>query len=891
MGMNDLGVFGGSSVDESGARRHRRNAGYAAEASFDLDANGMGGGMRGGAWGFGASGAMLAKSARGPGAPADMAMPMASAAPSESRLAVSKEDKPASGPGQPAMVQPTVRKQFADTALWVGALTTAEDGTAEVKLDMPENLTTWRIKVWGMGQGTNVGEGFADVVTRKDLIIRLQSPRFFVQKDEVVLSAVVHNYLKTKKEVKVELELDGKCLERIAEGTKLDPKPGQPVVLNTGATYNKPVEIAPNGEARVDWRVKVVGEGEATVRMKALTDEESDAMEQKFTCYVHGMLKQEARSGAIRPEDGAGKMTFKVPAERRPAQSRLEVRFSPTLAGAMVDSLPYMVDYPYGCTEQTLNRFLPTVITQKVLQEMQLDLDAIRKKQTNLNAQELGDEKVRAAQWKRLDRNPVFDRDEVARMVKEGVARLTEMQLADGGWGWFSGFEERSSAHTTATVVHGLQIAEQNDVALAPDTLERGVEWLKRHQEEQVQLLKNAAIEDKAEKQLRWKEYADNLDAFVYMVLVDADVKNAEMHEFLYRDRTKLSVYSLAMVGLAVEKLGDREKLAMIMKNIRQYLVEDDENQTAWLNLGESNWWWCWYGSEIEAEAYYLKLLAKTDPKGETARRLVKYLLNNRKHATYWNSTRDSSLCIEAMADFLRASGEQKPEMTVEVWLDGKLQKAVEVTPATLFGFDNKFVVEGDAVTTGEHVVELKKKGRGPLYFNGYLTNFTLEDPIAKTGLEVKVQRKYYKLAKVEATDKVAGSRGQAVDQKVEKYTREPLADLAKLKSGDLVEIELEIASKNDYEYLCFEDMKPAGFEPVEVQSGYNGNAMGAYVEFRDNRVVFFVRQLARGEHSVSYRMRAETPGLFHALPTKGWAMYAPELKANSDEIRVEVAD
>ena len=74
--------------------------------------------------------------------------------------------------------------------------------------------------------------------------------------------------------------------------------------------------------------------------------------------------------------------------------------------------------------------------------------------------------------------------------------------------------------------------------------------------------------------------------------------------------------------------------------------------------------------------------------------------------------------------------------------------------------------------------------------------------------------------------------------------------------------------------------MKPAGFEPVDLRSGYTGNDLGAYVEFRDNRVVFFARTLARGKHSVSYRMRAEIPGKFSALPTRAAAMYAPELKA-----------
>jgi hypothetical protein len=229
--------------------------------------------------------------------------------------------------------------------------------------------------------------------------------------------------------------------------------------------------------------------------------------------------------------------------------------------------------------------------------------------------------------------------------------------------------------------------------------------------------------------------------------------------------------------------------------------------------------------------------------------------------------------------------------MTVEIYYDGKLRKTVQITPQTLFTFDNRFVLAGDAVTAGRHTVELKKTGTGPLYYNGYLTTFTLEDFIKSAGLEVKVDRKYYKLVKAAKSIPAAGSRGQVIEQAVEKYERQELPNLSVVKSGDLVEIELEIQSKNDYEYLVFEDMKPAGFEPVDLRSGYTGNDLGAYVEFRDNRVVFFVRELARGRHSVSYRMRAEIPGKFSALPTRAWAMYAPELKGNSDELKIGVKD
>jgi uncharacterized protein YfaS (alpha-2-macroglobulin family) len=229
--------------------------------------------------------------------------------------------------------------------------------------------------------------------------------------------------------------------------------------------------------------------------------------------------------------------------------------------------------------------------------------------------------------------------------------------------------------------------------------------------------------------------------------------------------------------------------------------------------------------------------------------------------------------------------------MSVEIFLDGEKRQEVKITPANLFTFNNKLVLVGDAVEEGARKIEFRKKGKGPLYYNAYLTNFTLEDPITAAGLEIKVERKFYKLIPEEKKIAVAGASGQAVDQLVEKYRREELDNLALLKSGDLVEVELEIESKNDYEYLLFEDMKAAGFEPVEVRSGYNSNDLGAYMEMRDERVAFFVRWLARGKHSVSYRTRAEIPGRFSALPAKGSAMYAPELKANSTELKLRIED
>jgi hypothetical protein len=229
--------------------------------------------------------------------------------------------------------------------------------------------------------------------------------------------------------------------------------------------------------------------------------------------------------------------------------------------------------------------------------------------------------------------------------------------------------------------------------------------------------------------------------------------------------------------------------------------------------------------------------------------------------------------------------------MTIEVSVDGRKIKEVSITAADLFTYDDRVAVAGDALSKGWHKIELRKRGKGPLYFNAYLTTFTLEDFITRAGLEIKVDRAYYKLTRADEATNAAGSRGQVVSERREKYRRELLPSGSTVKSGDLLEIELIVDSKNEYEHIVLEDPKAAGVEPFDVQSGYNAQGLGAYVELRDEKVNLFLRELPRGRHSLRYRMRAEIPGKFSALPAMGSGMYAPELKANSDELKLGIGE
>lgn len=765
-----------------------------------------------------------------------------------------------------------IRSNLADSAVWITTVTTNEAGEASLDFDMPDNLTTWKLRGWVLGKDAQVGEATVDVVTRKNLMVRLQAPRFFVEKDEVVISANVHNETDSPLVVRTDLEIDNKLL----------------VAAQPDGDRKAPVTIPAHSEKRVDWLMRVTGPGEVKLTAKAISETESDAMQMTFPVYEHGMLKTDARSLALRSDQTSGSMSFTVPAERKPEATRLEVRWSPTLAMACIDALPYLTDYPYGCTEQTLNRFVPTVITLNILKDLGVDLKTIREKRTNLNAQEIGNAKERSARWQQKDherklREAVFDEEEVMKMARSGLNRLESMRNPDGGWGWFPGGRE-SSPHITASVLHGLIAEQKAGLQIDGDIIAQAAEWLRRHEAGELARMKLDP------KHRDHKPGPDNTDALIHCALVEAGAGDDAMRAVLYEKRNSLSRLNVALLGLACHAKRENEHRDMCLRNLRQFLKQDAENQTAWLDLPANSWWY-WWGDEIETQAAFLKLLSVTEPKGETAAGLAKHLLNNRRNGTYWNSTRDTATVIESLAAYAKASGESKPDMTVEVLLDGEVKKTVRITPETLFSFDGSLVLEGEAVTSGKHTVELRKQGAGPLYANAYLTVYTKEDDIPAAGLEVKVERRYFKLTQSKQQANVSNAKGQATQQTGTRTERTELKSADPLKSGDEVEVELIIESKNDYEYILLADPKPAGFEPMEVQSGWVYDGLAAYKEFRDEKVAFFADRLPQGRHTLRYRVRAEIPGRFSALPAKAEAMYAPELRGNAAEWKAFISE
>jgi len=304
------------------------------------------------------------------------------------------------------MAEPTIRKEFKDTAFWQADAVTGGDGKATIQFKLPDNLTTWRATARAVTADTRVGASVQKVLSRKDVIMRLEMPRFLTEGDNVTISGVVHNFLPQDKSTQITLELTGAQLNSSASET---------------------ITIARNGEHRVDWQVNAQQPGELRLLAKALTDTESDAVEMTIPIVPHGLKQTMGGAVTLTQNDGEETQTFNLPMHPDIHASTLRIEAAPSIAGTLFGALDYLTSFPYGCTEQTMSSFLPDVIVAQTLK----DVPSARIRDTN----------------------------DLPKKVQRGLDRLYTYQHDDGGWGWWK--DDSTDPFMTAYVIDGLTIASR----------------------------------------------------------------------------------------------------------------------------------------------------------------------------------------------------------------------------------------------------------------------------------------------------------------------------------------------------------------------------------------------------------------------------------------------
>jgi uncharacterized protein YfaS (alpha-2-macroglobulin family) len=863
-----------------------------------------------------------------PMASAESLSVLASAAPGLRRELGGKDKKafkkmPAEqpAPGQEPAVQ--VRTDFRSTVFWQPDVATGRDGTAKIKLKYPDSLTGWKATARVASSANQFGIADASTRTKMPLMVRLQAPRFFVVGDKVTLSAIINNNTEQAMEVKTTLELAGG------------------VVMVQGDAGKPSVSVPANGEARVDWVAEVKKTGEVKLKVTGRAGQLADAMEKSFISYDHGLEKFIARAGKVRANDVTVKL--QLPKERRNDSTRLTVQVTPSMAVTMLDALPYLIDYPYGCTEQTMSRFLPAAITAKTLKDLGLQPEDIMGRVFG------GIEQGSAAAT-----HPKGKKDlaELGRLMKAGLERLYDFQHSDGGWGWW---KDGASDHwMTAYVLWGLALARDGELTKVSG--ETGVPEIS------ARVLESAA--NYLDKTLVEEEEHPDMQAWMLHALAVYGNKaptafQLKAFDNLWNQREQLNAYTRALLALAAHQFKNRERARTLVQNLENGVKRDERPDTSILindpgsssgssvigtaHWGEDGIYWRWSEGGVEATAFALRALMTIDPQNKLIEPVSNWLIKNRRGAQ-WSSTRDTAIVVLAMNDYLRVSGELKPQLEYEVVVNGSSIARKNISGADVFNAPSRFVIDPKLVKDVNEIRIRRRSGSGSIYFAAEAKFFSLEEPVTPAGNEIFVKRSYYKLT------------GRPTLLKGFVYDRVPLKDGDSVKSGERVETLITIEAKNNYEYLVFEDLKPAGLEAVEIRSGESlyarelksgaatlkhsasanpekraggGNAMAApagaragkgigsrpppnrpantsgtidpndytersrwvYQELRDRKVALFLDKLPEGIWEIRYDMRAEVPGDFHALPVAGYAMYVPEIRCNGAELRLHVEE
>ena len=319
--------------------------------------------------------------------------------------------------------QPMIRKDFRDTAFWQPSAVTGADGRATVKFRLPDNLTTWRATARGVTSDLKVGVKTSKVLSRKDVILRLETPRFMTQGDTVTLSGVVHNYLKEAKSTQISISVVGANLIGSADQT---------------------VTIDQQGEHRVDWQIAAPQTGQVQLLAKALTNTESDAVELTIDVVPRGVRETKVQRWETGEETAEQQFALELPANADLNSRKLRVEVAPSIAGTLFGALDYLTTYPYGCTEQTMSSFLPNVIVSQTLKDVQT--------------------------------SSIKTGNDLKKKVERGRNRLYAYQHEDGGWGWWK--DDASDPFMTAYVVYGLTLARQGGYEVDDSRVGRGREKL-----------------------------------------------------------------------------------------------------------------------------------------------------------------------------------------------------------------------------------------------------------------------------------------------------------------------------------------------------------------------------------------------------------------------------
>ncbi len=710
----------------------------------------------------------------------------------------------------------TARKKFPDTAYWNPAIETDAQGRARVVLTLPDNLTTWRTTVTAQTLDTRLGRAICKVIETKDFFVRMEKPRFLTQGDRSQIMAVLHNETAAPQTALVRLAVTGLKIE--------------------GETTQRYI-LAPGQAQTAVWTVAADADGAANLRLTAWTvggaKQYTDGVEMSLPVRPRGREQITVFAGELTAKNPEAE-TVRLDPKAIPSASRLTVRVTPSVGGAMTGALDYLIGYPYGCTEQTTSRFLA-------------DLQAERA----LKARGLRD---------------VPHANALPKMVKYGLNRLYALQHRDtGGWGWWE--HDGDALWLTAYALTGLAEAKSAGYPVRDSALERGrgaaVKMLAASFAAKNRDSRPAADRNAAAQALAWEQAQ-----LVYALSLASG--EAQARQAIGKIPLEgLNAQGLAYLVLAQKRLNLPTGAAFA----RLIAKARDQDGGLYWQIGDQDY------DRRGVTAAALQALIAVNPNDPRIRLALRWLMQHRT-GEYWADTRDTAAVLAALSDYVLTQPQQSPDGSVQIRLNGRIVQTFNLSSETNNAQELTLKIPASQLRPDKNDIQLERIGGGSLvFYTAQMRQTVALDPIpAVSSNRLSVKREYLRVVSKQSDKGLWSLQTEATGNQ--------------FAVGDRIKVRLTIDAPRDLSYVLIEDAFPSGLEATErgdsdevVDWGYWWSS----VDIRDDRIAFFARDLSKGHHLIEYNLRAQTPGISRALPTLAQAMYAPDISAETAEDRLEI--
>ncbi|HVU33316.1 MAG TPA: alpha-2-macroglobulin family protein, partial [Opitutaceae bacterium] len=773
---------------------------------------------------------------------------------------------------KPDLNQVAARRNLQETAFFFPHLVSDHDGVVRIEFTTPEALTTWRFL--GFAHDAQLRSGFLTdtAVTAKDLMVEPNPPRFVREGDVIEFTVKVSNQTDKPQTGDVRLTFADAATQRSMDAALGNRSPEQRF------------EIPAKQSRTYSWRIAVPdGMGFLTYKAVGASAQASDGEEGYLPVLSRRVLVTESLPLPIR---GEGTKQFEFP-------KLLESGGSPTLqnesltvqmvshpAWYAVMALPYLMEYPYECSEQVFNRLYANALARQVgnsdpkirrvfdLWKNTPALDSPLQKNQDLKAIMLEDTPwLRDAQAESQARRNVgllFDANRLDAETARAMRTLADRQLSDGLWSWFPG--GRPSEYISLYIVTGFgrlrHLGVNVDAAPAVKALTALDAWI---DDEYQRILKQPDPETYT------PSYTDCLYLYGRSFFL-RDQPIAATHQaavdFLLKQAGKywLQVGSRqcqAQLALGLQRFGDTATPLAIMRSLKELSITSEEMGMYWRDSG-SSWWW--YDAPIETQAMMIEAFGEVAHDAKAVEDCKVWLLKQ-KQTQDWGTTKATADAVYAL--LLRGSDLLASDQLVDVSLGGAQVKPDQVEAGT--GFYEQRFVRGEIKPAMGHITVTKPDAGvswGAVHWQ-YLEDMAKVSPHEGTPLQLK------KALFVKRTT----AKGQVL---------EPVT--GPVHVGDELVVRIELRTDREMEYVHLKDQRGSGTEPVNVLSGYRyQDGLAYYESTRDTATDFFIDYLPRGTYVFEYPTRVQLKGRYQTGIAEIQCMYAPEFNSHSGSIEIEV--